>query len=110
MKAKHLSKSAAVRARLDHPIIDSDGHQVEFGPIFLDFLKEVGGASVADRYKKGTGIDPIFAGGWRELTPAQRNDRRAMRPTWWACLRVTLAISPPPLSRSCFTNACLRWA
>ena len=85
MKPKHASKSAAVRARLDHPIIDSDGHQVEFGPIFLDFLKEVGGAAVAERYKSGTGIDPIFAGGWRELTPAQRNDRRAMRPTWWAC-------------------------
>ncbi len=85
MKATHVSNSAAVRARLDHPIIDSDGHQVEFGPIFLDFLKEVGGASVADRYKSGTGIDPIFAGGWRELTPAQRNEGRAMRPTWWAC-------------------------
>jgi predicted TIM-barrel fold metal-dependent hydrolase len=85
MDAKHLSKSAAVRARLNHPIIDSDGHQVEFGPIFLDFLKEVGGASVADRYKSGTGIDPIFSGGWRELTPAQRHDRRLIRPTWWAC-------------------------
>ncbi len=85
MAAKDLSKSAAIRARLDHPIIDSDGHQVEFGPIFLDFLKEVGGAAVADRYTNGSGIDPIFSGGWRELTPAQRHDRRAIRPTWWAC-------------------------
>jgi predicted TIM-barrel fold metal-dependent hydrolase len=81
----HSSNSAAIRARLDHPIIDSDGHQVEFGPIFLDFLKEVGGASVADRYTSGTGIDPIFRGGWRELTPSQRHDRRVIRPTWWAC-------------------------
>ena len=85
MDAKHPSKSAAIRAQLDHPIIDSDGHQVEFGPIFLDFLKEVGGQSVADRYVSGTGIDPIFTGGWRDLTPAQRHDRRTIRPTWWAC-------------------------
>jgi predicted TIM-barrel fold metal-dependent hydrolase len=85
MNAKHSSKSAAIRARLDHPIIDSDGHQVEFGPIFIDFLREVGGPSVADRYTSGTGIDPIFNGGWRDLTPAQRHDRRLIRPTWWAC-------------------------
>jgi hypothetical protein len=32
------SKSAAVRGRLDHPVIDSDGHTVEFEPGFLDVL------------------------------------------------------------------------
>jgi hypothetical protein len=28
------SKSAAVRARLTHPVIDSDGHMIEFEPGF----------------------------------------------------------------------------
>ncbi len=85
MDAKLPSKSAAIRARVDHPIIDSDGHQVEFGPIFIDFLREVGGAAVAERYTRGTGIDPIFNGGWRELSVAERHERRLIRPTWWAC-------------------------
>jgi len=37
------SKSAAVRARLNHPVIDSDGHTVEFLPAVLDYLEQTGG-------------------------------------------------------------------
>ena len=32
MAKAYASKSAAVRARLSHPVIDSDGHTVEFEP------------------------------------------------------------------------------
>jgi hypothetical protein len=35
MATTQTSKSAAVRARLNHPVIDSDGHTVEFEPAFL---------------------------------------------------------------------------
>ena len=31
MATTHTSKSRAVRARLNHPVIDSDGHTVESG-------------------------------------------------------------------------------
>jgi hypothetical protein len=41
------SKSAAVRARLNHPVIDSDGHTVEFEPAFLDYLRQTGGVTKA---------------------------------------------------------------
>ena len=34
----NLSPSAAVRARLDHPVIDGDGHIVEMNPVLLDYL------------------------------------------------------------------------
>ena len=34
------SKSAKVRAQLNHPIIDTDGHTVEFTPVFFDYIKE----------------------------------------------------------------------
>jgi hypothetical protein len=50
------SRSAEIRARLNHPIIDSDGHTVEFLPAFLDVLKEVGGSKVADNYVNGGGL------------------------------------------------------
>ena len=46
------SKSAAVRAKLGHPVIDGDGHWLEPIPIFLDFLRDVGGPSAVDKFMK----------------------------------------------------------
>ena len=72
------SKSAAVRARLDHPVIDGDGHWLEPVPIFLDYLKQVGGPSVVERFVKNA-----KDAGWYDMTPAERLDKRLRRPTWW---------------------------
>ena len=72
------SKSAAVRAKLGHPVIDGDGHWLEPVPIFLDFLRDVGGASAVDRFMKKAKDTS-----WYEMTPADRMDRRPHRPTWW---------------------------
>jgi predicted TIM-barrel fold metal-dependent hydrolase len=72
------SKSAVVRARLDHPVIDGDGHWLEPVPIFLDYLKQVGGLSIVERFMKKAKDN-----GWYDMTPAQRLDRRLRRPTWW---------------------------
>jgi hypothetical protein len=44
------SKSAKVRRRLDHPVIDGDGHWLEPMPIFLDYLKQVGGPSLVAKF------------------------------------------------------------
>ena len=41
MSTNQGSESEALRARLSHPVIDSDGHWVEFGPDLMDYLKEV---------------------------------------------------------------------
>ena len=75
------SKSSAVRAQLDHPVIDGDGHWLEPVAIFLDYLRQLAGPSVAERFvKKATEhIDR----GWYDMTPAERLDRRPTRPTWW---------------------------
>jgi predicted TIM-barrel fold metal-dependent hydrolase len=78
------SSSAAIRARLNHPIIDSDGHQVEMVPVFLDYLAEVGGASVAKRFKDGVAFDSFLNFEWRDLKPEERRERCAMKPVWWA--------------------------
>ena len=42
---------AQVRARLDHPVIDADGHILEFVPALLDFLKQAGGPGVVEAYR-----------------------------------------------------------
>jgi hypothetical protein len=43
--------SLKVREKLGHPIIDSDAHTSEYDPIFLEYAAQVGGQSVADRYR-----------------------------------------------------------
>jgi predicted TIM-barrel fold metal-dependent hydrolase len=76
------SKSAAVRARLQHPIIDSDGHTAEFEPALFDYLREVGGSRVLERLKSLSNSPISFR--WYKMTPQERRDARLARPLWAA--------------------------
>jgi predicted TIM-barrel fold metal-dependent hydrolase len=44
--------SASIRDALDHPIIDADAHAVEATPVLLEYLADVGGAAMVDRYRR----------------------------------------------------------
>ena len=72
------SKSAKVRRQLDHPVIDGDGHWLEPLPIFLDYLKGVGGPSLVEHFKSKD-----IERGWYGMTREERMDKRPHRPTWW---------------------------
>ena len=48
------SDAAALRAELGHPIIDTDGHVVEFRPVMDEYLAEFAGARAVDRFRRGT--------------------------------------------------------
>ena len=52
MASTNQSPSAAVRARVSHPIIDSDGHAVEFARALFECVAEVGGRGVVDRLRR----------------------------------------------------------
>src|SRR5499433_1688290 len=82
MTTTHTSPSAAIRARLTHPVIDADGHTVEFVPAFLDYLRQVGGPKILERYsavwEEAGWLD------WYRMSWEERRDRRATRPIWWA--------------------------
>ena len=86
MATTQKSKSAAVRARLNHPVIDSDGHMIEFEPGFVEYLKKVGGRKLVDRYlahEHNTGSwGKLF--NWYRLSPEERREHRATRSPWWA--------------------------
>jgi hypothetical protein len=41
---------AQIRRRLAHPIIDADGHLVEFMPMVIDCMREVADDAVAERF------------------------------------------------------------
>jgi len=77
--ASTTSKSAAVHAKLGHPVIDSDGHTVEFEPLLLDYVERVGGKGLVEPFKKET-----TSARWYELSPEQRRTRRTTRNAWWA--------------------------
>ena len=76
------TKSAEIRSRLGHPIIDSDGHTIEFEPAVAEYLKKVAGPRVVERYRSGGGASGLF--GWYRASVEQRREARIVRPPWWA--------------------------
>ena len=42
---------ADIRAKLNHPVVDADGHMIESTFAVLDFVQQVGGADIAKRYE-----------------------------------------------------------
>lgn len=75
-----MARSAAdIRAQLKHPVIDGDGHWVEPIPIFLEYLREVGGASAVDELRAlWRRNDEWYRSGWQE-----RQHKRLRRTIWW---------------------------
>ena len=70
---------AEIRGGLDHPIVDADAHHIEPIPVILEYLSDVAGPTMADRFMA-------------ELASARRafrmslDERRAERvgiPVWW---------------------------
>ncbi|HXG68268.1 MAG TPA: amidohydrolase family protein [Blastocatellia bacterium] len=81
MKKAVSSKSAEIRAQLNHPVIDCDGHMIEFEPDVLDYLKQVGGPKIVDQYVSAIAGSRLF--GWDHLSPEERLDKRVARSPWW---------------------------
>ena len=69
----------AIRSRIGHPIIDGDGHVIEYLPLVRDILVELAGPSVAERF------DLVVNSGrlTQMLSPAQRRELALMRTPWW---------------------------
>jgi len=75
------SRSAQIRAKLNHPIIDSDGHIAEFEPAFFDYLRKSAGGAMVEKFKSLADSPYFFR--WYRLTPEQRRDLRPPRMQWW---------------------------
>ena len=68
-----------IRRQIDHPIIDGDGHLIEFYPVVRDLLVEEAGESTAQR------LDVVMGSGarFRNLPYSERPRYGAFRYTWW---------------------------
>jgi predicted TIM-barrel fold metal-dependent hydrolase len=90
---KHRSRptrSAQIRGRLDHPVIDCDGHLREFTPQLLDYMRRVGGSAFVERYMRAysdSNARPREVTGDFALdrlpTPEERRHGRIRRSSWW---------------------------
>jgi predicted TIM-barrel fold metal-dependent hydrolase len=73
--------SRQVRASLDHPVIDTDGHVQEFMPSVLPFLRESLGSELFERYRSQRSPMARILG---EDGPGGRIAARVPQSAWWA--------------------------
>jgi predicted TIM-barrel fold metal-dependent hydrolase len=82
MPTREKNSSQRIHATLDHPVIDADGHYLEYQPAVSTYLRE-------------EGLDPetVLAGplslgvgtwGYVGMDEKQRERQRATRTPWWA--------------------------
>jgi len=81
MTRPQVSKSAQIRASLNHPIIDSGGQTIENSDVLAEYIKSESGSKTAERFAGSTrptgwcqqpsvgGLDCIF------LTDGRRRQR-----------------------------------
>jgi predicted TIM-barrel fold metal-dependent hydrolase len=70
---------AEIRAKLKHPIIDGDGHWVEYDPVFSEQMRKVGGDKAADGFLAAM-HSTLSA---LQLGAAERARRRVGMPGFW---------------------------
>src|SRR5690242_182023 len=76
--SSHLSP-AQVHAKLSHPVVDGDGHWLEYAPVFSEQMRKAGGDLAADGFLAAlrTTSDAL------KLTPEERAKRRVAQPNFW---------------------------
>jgi len=74
------TKSAIVRERLTHPVIDGDGHTVENLPVVAEYMREICGPRIAEKYLASL---PGGVRGWHGLSRQERRDMRIPRSGFW---------------------------
>jgi predicted TIM-barrel fold metal-dependent hydrolase len=75
-----------LREQLDHPIIDADGHMIEYLPCIYDLVRETGGAKAADGFRTIVESGAIV----RALSPDDARRVGAFRMGWWGLAVDTL--------------------
>jgi predicted TIM-barrel fold metal-dependent hydrolase len=75
-----LRRAAEIRERIGHPVIDSDGHVVEFMPLVRDLLTEEADRELESRFDTAI-ASPTMIG---RMPARSRRNLNTMRPPFWA--------------------------
>src|SRR5262245_63308041 len=80
MSSHTHSTPEEIRSRLGHPVIDGDGHWVEFDPVFAERMRKVGGDKAADGFLAAMQTTRDALG----MSVAERRRRRIAQPAFWS--------------------------
>ena len=69
-----------VRSKIDHPIVDGDGHWVEYDPVFSDKMRKAGGDLAAEGFLKAMGKTRELL----SMSVADRHEMRMGQQAFWA--------------------------
>jgi predicted TIM-barrel fold metal-dependent hydrolase len=79
MSVPKKSEAQRIRASLKHPVVDADGHWLEFPPVIIDQLKKIGGDTAVSGFLSfNKGVAQALA-----ATPEQRKAMRRAQEAFW---------------------------
>lgn len=73
------SRSLEVRQKLEHPVIDGDGHTQEYHPALVEYFREVAGPKLTERYLALR----LKGSAWHGADKNERMRKRISRPPFW---------------------------
>ena len=80
MQTNGHTDARKLHSRLSHPIIDADGHWLEYGPIMREEFRRIGGEAAADALEIASQRIP----GSLKLSLAERRRRRVGQEAFWS--------------------------
>ena len=85
MSASEASSSEQIRSKLDHPVVDCDGHYIEFMPYYMDFVHGIGGTSLVETFKKNRiGEIRLRPSAWHNMSKEERQYQLRWRRPFYA--------------------------
>ena len=82
MSGNGTSQSKTIRAKLSHPVIDSDGHWREYGPLVMDYLREEAGHKIVEKWTSR--VRHFGESSFAKLDKQGRHEQRIGQQPWWA--------------------------
>jgi predicted TIM-barrel fold metal-dependent hydrolase len=80
MSGNGHAKASDIRARLSHPIIDADGHWLEYGPFVDEQLRRIGGDKAYEGFRQFRSLVRQHLG----MSVDERRQQRIAQQAFWA--------------------------
>ena len=80
MQTNGQTDARKLHARLRHPVIDADGHWIEYGPVMKEEFRRIGGEAAAEALAVATQRVPTSL----KMTLAERTRKRVGQEAFWS--------------------------
>jgi predicted TIM-barrel fold metal-dependent hydrolase len=74
------TEARKLRSRLNHPIVDADGHWIEYGPVMKEEFRRIGGAAAVEAFETASQRVPNAL----KMSLAERKRRRVGQEAFWS--------------------------